>query len=196
MQKLYFVFGWLGFLASVLVAQTNPSNPVHQYRQANGHNLLTEYFRLLSIPNVASDTTNIRRNADFLVERMLKAGLNPRLLEAADSKVPPVVYGEYMTPGATKTVIFYAHYDGQPTDPSQWTGSKPWQPVLRTASLEKGGKIIPFPKAGEKIDPEWRIYARSASDDKAGVFAILTAFDALIAKGIKPTVNIKFFFEG
>ncbi len=64
------------------------------------------------------------------------------------------------------------------------------------ASLEKGGKIIPFPRAGEKIDPEWRIYARSASDDKAGVFAILTAFDALIAKGLKPTVNIKFFFEG
>jgi acetylornithine deacetylase/succinyl-diaminopimelate desuccinylase-like protein len=127
---------------------------------------------------------------------MQKRGLRPRLLEASDSKVPPVVYGEWMTPGATKTVIFYAHYDGQPTDPKDWTGSKPWEPVLRTAPLEKGGQSIPLPKAGEKIDPEWRIYARSASDDKAGVFAMLTALDALIAKGIKPTVNIKFFFEG
>jgi len=110
--------------------------------------------------------------------------------------VPPVVYGEYNTPGATKTVIFYAHYDGQPTDSADWTGSKPWEPTLRTAALEKGGKTIPFTNGGEKIDPEWRLYARSASDDKAGVFAILTAFDALVAKGIKPTVNIKFFFEG
>jgi len=169
---------------------------VREFRQANEHPLLNEYFKLLANPNVASDTINIRRNADFLVERMRKAGLNPRLLEAADRKVPPVVYGEWMTQGATKTVIFYAHYDGQPTDPADWTGSKPWEPVLRTASLEKGGKIIPFPKAGEKIDPEWRIYGRSSSDDKAGVFAILTAFDALKAKGIKPTVNIKFFFEG
>ena len=73
---------------------------------------------------------------------MQKRGLKPRLLEAADKKVPPVVYGEWMTPGATKTVIFYAHYDGQPTDPKDWTGSKPWEPVLRTASLEKGGKTI------------------------------------------------------
>ena len=169
---------------------------VREFRQANEHPLLNEYFKLLANPNVASDTINIRRNADFLVERMRKAGLNPRLLEAADRKVPPVVYGEWTTQGATKTVIFYAHYDGQPTDPADWTGSKPWEPVLRTASLEKGGKIIPFPKAGEKIDPEWRIYGRSSSDDKAGVFAILTAFDALKAKGIKPTVNIKFFFEG
>ena len=148
------------------------------------------------MPNVASDTPNIRKNADYLVAEMQKRGLKPRLLEANDKAVPPVVYGEWMTPGATKTVIFYAHYDGQPTDPADWTGSKPWEPVLRTASLEKGGTIIPFPKAGEKIDPEWRVYARSASDDKAGVFAILTAFDALKASNIKPTVNIKFFFEG
>lgn len=167
-----------------------------EYREANEHRLLTEYFEFLSIPNLASDTLNIRRNADYLVAQMQKRGLKPRLLEANDKTVPPVVYGEWMTPSATKTVIFYAHYDGQPTDPADWTGSRPWEPVLRTASLEKGGKFIPFPKAGEKVDPEWRIYARSASDDKAGVFAILTAFDALIAKDIKPTVNIKFFFEG
>lgn len=153
-------------------------------------------MELLKLPNVASDTENIRLNSRYIVAEMDKRGFKPRLLEAVDKKVPPVVYGEWMTPGATKTVIFYAHYDGQPTDPSDWTGSKPWEPVLRTASLEKGGAIIPFPNAGEKIDPEWRVYARSASDDKAGVFAILTAFDALKASGIKPTVNIKFFFEG
>lgn len=182
----------LVFLTTVTSAQSL----VREFRQVNEHSLITEYFQLLSLPNLASDTPNIRRNADFLVERMRKRGLNPRLLEAADKKVPPVVYGEYMTPGATKTIIFYAHYDGQPTEATDWTGSKPWEPVLRSGSLERGGKIIAFPKAGEKIDPEWRIYARSASDDKAGVFAILTAFDALIAKGIEPTVNIKFFFEG
>jgi acetylornithine deacetylase/succinyl-diaminopimelate desuccinylase-like protein len=177
-------------------AQVGSSDSIRAYRMASEHRLLTDYLRLLSIPNVASDTPNIRKNADHLVTEMQKRDLKPQLLEAADNKVPPVVYGEWMTPGATKTVIFYAHYDGQPTEAADWTGSKPWEPVLRTASLEKGGKIIPFPKAGEKIDPEWRIYARSASDDKAGVFAILTAFDALIAKGVKPTVNIKFFFEG
>jgi len=171
-------------------------NPIREYRKANETRLLNEFVQLLSIPNVASDTPNIRKNADYLVAEMQKRGLKARLLEAANNNVPPIVYGEWMTPGATRTIIFYAHYDGQPTDPADWTGSKPWEPVLRAASLEKGGKTIPFPKADEKIDPEWRLYGRSTSDDKAGVFAILTAFDALIAKGIKPTVNIKFFFEG
>ncbi len=187
---------FLGKGTVTAILRDQVSSPIREYRQANEQRLLTEFVQFLSIPNVASDTANIRKNADYLVAEMQKRGLKPRLLEAADKKVPPVVYGEWMTPGATKTVIFYAHYDGQPTDAADWTGSKPWEPVLRSASLEKGGTIIPFPKAGERIDPEWRIYARSAADDKAGVFTILTAFDALIAKGIKPTVNIKFFFEG
>jgi len=46
------------------------------------------------------------------------------------------------------------------------------------------------------INPEWRLYARSASDDKAGVMAILSAFDALRAAGVTPALNIKFVFEG
>jgi acetylornithine deacetylase/succinyl-diaminopimelate desuccinylase-like protein len=41
-----------------------------------------------------------------------------------------------------------------------------------------------------------RLYARSASDDKAGVMAILTAVSALKDQGIRPTSNLKFFFDG
>jgi len=60
--------------------------------------ILREYLELLAIPNVASDTVNIRRNADRLVDMMAKRGLAPRLLEADDPKVPPAVYGEWLVP--------------------------------------------------------------------------------------------------
>jgi acetylornithine deacetylase/succinyl-diaminopimelate desuccinylase-like protein len=46
------------------------------------------------------------------------------------------------------------------------------------------------------VPPEWRIYARSASDDKAPVIAVLAAIDALRAANIPLSVNLKFFFEG
>ncbi len=196
MKKIGLAFSFVALIIQLTIGQSVQTKSIREYRQANEHRLVTDFVKLLSIPNIASDTVNIRKNADYLVAEMAERGLKPQLLEAADKKVPPVVYGEWMTPGATKTVIFYAHYDGQPTDLAAWTGSKPWEPLLRSNSLEKGGKDLPWPSSTTKIDPEWRIYARSASDDKAGVFAILTAFDALIAKGIKPTVNIKFFFEG
>ena len=48
---------------------------------------------------------------------------------------------EIRTPGAKRTVIFYAHYDGQPVDPKQWS-TPPWEPVMRTASVDNGGQIV------------------------------------------------------
>ena len=131
-----------------------------------------------------------------LMEMMKKRGLNPRLLEGPTPNTPPAVYGEWKTPGAQRTILLYAHYDGQPTDPKQWTGTLPWQPVFRSAAIEKGGQIVAGPTEGSPVDPEWRVYARSSSDDKAGVMAILTAFSARKDKGIAPTSNIKFLFEG
>ena len=169
---------------------------IRDYRRAHERQILEEFTRLLSIPNVASDQENIRKNAQFIVEMMQRRGLNPQLLEAKSKETPPAVYGEWKTSGATLSIIFYAHYDGQPTDPKQWTGTLPWQPVWRLAALESGGTIVSLPANGEPIDPEWRLYARSSSDDKAGVMAILTAFDTLRALGTKPSLNIKFLFEG
>ena len=175
-----------------LVAQTTQLN-VREYRRANEHQILQEFTTLLAIPNVASDVVNIRKNAAHIVQMMQDRGLNPRLLEPSSHESPPAVYGEWKTAGATRTILVYAHYDGQPTNPAQWKSGPPWQPTFYSAALEDNGQTIP-PSA--VINPEWRIYARSASDDKAGVMAILTAFSALRAKGIALTSNIKFFFEG
>ena len=176
------------------VALSPVQTKVRNYRVANEQKILQEFLTLLAIPNLASDNSNIRKNAALIMEMMKARGLTPRLLEAKTPDTPPVVFAEWKSPGAQRTLILYAHYDGQPTDPKQWTGSLPWQPVFRSAALEAGGATVPTP-TGE-INPEWRLYARSASDDKAGVMAILAAFAALQANGIAATANLKFLFEG
>jgi acetylornithine deacetylase/succinyl-diaminopimelate desuccinylase-like protein len=168
---------------------------VRDYRRAHERQILDEFTRLLAIPNIASDRENIRKNAQFILEMMQRRGLNPQLLEGRTQDTPPAVYGEWKTPGVTHSIVLYAHYDGQPVDPKAWTASPPFQPTWRSAALEAGGQIVTLPATGE-INPEWRLYARAASDDKAGVMAILTAFDALRAQGIAPSLNIKFIFEG
>src|SRR5687768_3249863 len=182
------------FLSFPVFAQTTQEK-VRDYRRLNERRLLSEYTEFLAIPNVASDIQNIRRNAAHIMDMMKRRGLSPRLLEAETPNVPPAVYAEWKTPGAQRTLLFYAHYDGQPTDPKQWTETLPWQPVYRNGAIEEGGQIIPLPTFGA-VNPRYRIYARSASDDKAGVMAILTAFAALQEKGVALNANIKFFFEG
>lgn len=163
-----------------------------EYRRAHEAQIIAELTDLLAIPNVASDSVNIRRNAGRLIELMGRRGIEARLLEGNG---PPAIFGELKSPGASRTIGFYAHYDGQPVDPAKWA-TDPFKPVLRDRPLEAGGRVVPFPGAGEKVDPEARLYARSASDDKAPIIAMLTALDALKAANIKPSANLKFLFDG
>ncbi len=175
---------------------TTLQQDVRRYRTANETKILHEFVDLLSIPNIASDTAGIARNAATLLRMMSARGLSPQLLHGADTSAPPLIYGEWKVPAARQTIVMYAHYDGQPTDPAKWSGTKPWSPVFRSVALDKGGQIIPFPADGSVISGESRIYARSASDDKAGVMAFLAAVDALRAAGRMPSVNLKLVFDG
>lgn len=174
-------------------AQDAAADAVGAWVEENQHAVVAEFTDLLRIPNVASDSANMRRNARRLADMLEERGASARLLETGG---PPYVYGERRVPGAERTLLVYAHYDGQPVDPSAWEGHSPWEPVLRTGSLAEGAGVRPFPGEGEAYRPEWRIYARSASDDKGGTYAILTALRALDAAGIAPGSNLRFLFEG
>jgi acetylornithine deacetylase/succinyl-diaminopimelate desuccinylase-like protein len=105
------------------------------------------------------------------------------------------VYGELPAPGASATYVFYAHYDGQPVAADEWT-SPPFEPLLYTARLDLGGQPVSAEERRRGLDPQWRIYARSASDDKAPIMAMMAALDALKAAGIRPRASLKFVFEG
>ena len=164
------------------------------YREQHEGAILTEFAELLALPNLASDSVNIRRNADHLVRLLTARGFaNAKLLTVPGG--PPAVYGELMQAGATKTLVLYAHYDGQPVDAAKWT-TPPWSPVLRTREVQVGGTTIPIPTGAGRVDGEARIYGRSAGDDKASIQAILSAIDAMKASQLAPSVNLKVFFEG
>ncbi len=142
---------------------------VRTYRLANEDRIMRELREFLSIPNVASDTPNIERNAARLKEMLEARGVETHLLSIEGRG--PVVFGKFDTEGATRTV-----------------------------SIEAGGKRISFPDAAggtaNSYQDDWRIYARSSSDDKSPIVAILAALDALHAKNIPLAVNLKFILEG
>ncbi len=178
-------------------AQTSDLLKIREYSNKNTANMIKEFSEFLEIPNTAADADGQQRTAAFLMSMMNKRGIeNVQLLNATTAGVPPVVYGDLKTPGAKKTIIFYAHYDGQPVNPAQWAkGLRPFEPKLYSDALDKNGSNISFPTDG-KFERDWRIYGRSASDDKAGIDAILNAYSAINKNGLLPGCNIKFFFEG
>ncbi len=152
---------------STAPAPAQVAQEVRDYRMANEDRIIRELSEFLAIPNIASDTPNIQRNAARLAEMLEARGIETHLLPINGRG--PVVFGKLIAPEAKRTVIFYAHYDGQPVDAAE----------LRAV-----------------YDDNWRIYARSSSDDKSPIVALLAAIDALRAKKIPLGVNLKVIFEG
>ena len=197
MKKFCLIVLNICVIVSILTAQTKDVLAVRKHAKQHMATMIGEFISFLSIPNVARDSVNISRNAGFIMQMMKKRGIqNVQLLHAASNITPPAIYGEVNVPGAKRTIFFYAHYDGQPVNPDQWAkGLAPFEPKLFSAPIEKNGKNIPLPR-DSVFYPEWRLYCRSSSDDKAGVVAILNAFDAIRQSGMQPISNLKFFFEG
>jgi acetylornithine deacetylase/succinyl-diaminopimelate desuccinylase-like protein len=152
------------------------------------HDTIAEFVEFLAIPNLASDTPNIARNAAAIQAMFERRGVKTRLLTLDGAH--PIVVGDIRVPGATRTIAFYAHYDGQPVDATQWKG-EPWTPVMRDAA----GNDVDWRDAAS-LNPEWRLYARSSGDDKAPIIAMAAALDTLRDGGHTPAVNLRFVFEG
>jgi len=181
-------------LSSTLSAQSNPAaQTARSWRAQHEQAIVGEFVSLLAIPNISRDRENIQRNAEAIARMMEQRGIAARLLSVPGSN--PVVFGEIRTPGATRTIAFYAHYDGQPLDPKEWA-SPPFEPTLRDKRIEDGGRVVSLSNAGTALNPEWRLYARGAGDDKAPIIAMLTALDAIRAAGLTLKSNIKFAFDG
>ncbi len=194
--RLPFLSAFLAVVVLVISPSVLPAEPaavadqVREWRQDHEQEIIDGFAELLRLPNVASDTVNIHRNAEAIRGLLKQRGFDVRLLEVPGS--PPAVYAERLTPGAEKTLMIYVHYDGQPVNAADWA-SDPWEPVMRDGLVEQGGRQVPMKTP---FDPEWRIFARSAGDDKGPIIALNAALDALSEAGIPLSVNLKLFFEG
>ena len=177
-------FRWMPILSctvtGILFAASTPPEIAHEYAGSRQDELIKSFQQFLSIPNVAADPAGLSKNADYLIGQLQLCGVAAKLLRAPGlpASVPPVVYGELRTPGAKRTIVFYAHYDGQPVTASEWDEAAPFTPMLKM------------------VNGEQRIYGRSAGDDKAAIFAQLTALRALQAGKVPLQANIRFVWEG
>jgi acetylornithine deacetylase/succinyl-diaminopimelate desuccinylase-like protein len=163
---------------------------VDRYVRDHQAAIVRELMDLVAIPNVRSDLPNIKRNAERLKQMLDRRGMKPEVWETPST---PLVYGEHLVSGSARTILFYIHYDGQPVNKAQWKQPDPFQPVLRAGSLEQGAEDIVDIATRSTFPDDWRIYARSAGDDKGPIQAFVSAMDAV---GARATSNIKVILHG
>lgn len=165
---------------------------VDDYRSQHEAVIVADFVELLSLPNVASSLPDMQRNADHITAMLEKRGFSTQRLSAGGA---PYIYAELNNPGAAETILIYAHFDGQPVQAENWA-YPPFSPTLLDAPLADGGQPLDLATIVGAYDPQWRLYGRSAGDDKMPIIALMHTLDALAANNIELSVNLKLLLDG
>ena len=173
---------------SMRAAPTADVLRVREWRAVNEKQILAELFQLISLPNLAANRADILKNADLLTAMFEKRGFAVMRFE---TKGNPVVFARKTSPAAKGTITFYIHYDGQASDPKEWTRGAPFAPAAY-----KGDTRVDLQSISGPIDPDLRIYGRSASDDKGPIVALLAAVDGLASANATLPWNINVVLDG
>lgn len=168
------------------------ADAVNTFRAARERKIIEDFIAFLALPNVASSLPDMQANARHITALLEPRGFTVRTLRSGGA---PYVFAELSTPGARETVLIYAHFDGQPVQTENWTYA-PFTPTLLDGLIQEGGEPIELNSVADQFNPEWRIYARSAGDDKMPVIALIHMLDALRANGLELTVNLKLLLDG
>ncbi len=146
-----------------------------EYLQANEARSVEQLLDLLRIPSISTDpehTSDVRRAAEWVAERLRTAGMEA--VEILPTAGHPAVYGEWRHAPGRPTVLIYGHFDVQPADPLELWSSPPFDQVIR----------------------DGRVYARGASDMKGNLLLSILAVEALLRSVGALPLNVKFLFEG
>ena len=145
------------------------------YLAENKERFLNEYKDFLRIPSISSlpeHAQDVRKAADWVVERLKEAGIED--VSIGETGGHPVVHGQWMKAPGRPVVLIYGHFDVQPVDPLDLWDRPPFEP--------------------EEVDG--KVYARGACDDKGSMLPAILAAEALLKTSGQLPVNLKFFFEG
>jgi acetylornithine deacetylase/succinyl-diaminopimelate desuccinylase-like protein len=182
---------WLALLFAQLTLAESRVDEVERFSQQN----LQEYLDFLSIENIPAEPRDMRRNAVFLEQSFRKRGFTTQQLDNADGR--PVVLAQLAGPRqGAGTVLLYMHFDGQPVIAQEWAQKSPFEPVVKERDGRGEWQEVSRSRLfARPLNRELRVFARSASDDKAPIMMLLTAVDILRSQRQAPAFNLKVLLD-
>jgi len=151
-----------------------------------------ELHEFFSLPNDSNDPEQIEPNVQWCEKAFAKRGFKTQRLE---TETVPLLLASRNFPGAEKTVLVYLQVDGQPVDTTKWFQPDPYVPALKEKDANGDWKIISWDHLKGDLNPDWRIFSRSASDARGPDMMFLKAMDAIHDLGVKPNFNIKVIMD-
>jgi acetylornithine deacetylase/succinyl-diaminopimelate desuccinylase-like protein len=181
-------------LLSVRSASAEPPAAEDIRQAVYGHSAESVFFfrEFLALPNNAQYPPDIEALVSWIGTEFSERGFRPRTLPTPDN---PLLYADRMVENTGSTVLVYLQADGQPVDPAAWDQEDPYLAVLKSRSEQGDWERVPWDLAGDTFDPDWRIFARSASDSKGPMTQFLMAIELLDRIGYRFPYNLKVIID-
>ena len=180
----HFIFTLLFLSSLCLNAQSQWDKQIDD----NLKTVLLKHKAFVSIPDLPENKDNMMKNADWVSNEFKALDFKVSVLEATEL---PVLFAEKIYDKDFKTILFYLHLDGQPVNPKMWDQEDPFIPVLKKQNENGDWETISWDALNNKIDDDWRIFARASADDKAPIIMLLSALDILRQQHEQPKFNVK-----
>jgi acetylornithine deacetylase/succinyl-diaminopimelate desuccinylase-like protein len=150
------------------------------------------YREFLALPNDALYPEDIEALLGWMERAFSTRDFETRRIETDGS---PSLYAQRAVPGAQRTVLVYLQADGQPVDPGAWNQPDPYLAVLKQRDGLGQWQPLPWDALDEQFNPDWRVFARSASDSKGPMVQFLMAIELLDELGFTPAYNLKVLID-
>jgi len=183
----------LTIVSSHVVGQKMDQQKIAQWVQPQLKQSFSDLNEFLKIPNDSHFLNQIMENINWLESAFQQRGFETKILK---SKGNPALFAQIITDPKLKTVLFYAHFDGQPVDSSKWDQANPYIPVLKERGQSGQWNEIDWSRLEDNSVDELRIFCRSSSDDKSPIVMLLSAIDILHKNKRKPEFNLKVILDG
>lgn len=190
--------GWIvTAIAACLVCGTASSDPLPESKirelvEQNAQPAIALYREFLGFPNDANYPDDIMRMVEWMESAFTDRGFETQRIPTEGS---PLLFAERHVADAAKTVLIYLQSDGQPVDPDAWFQEDPYTAVLKEQDDSGEWQRVPWETLGARIDPDWRVFARSASDSKGPMSQFLVAMDLFDEAGFTPAFNMKVIID-
>jgi len=178
--------------AGSTVAEPLPVSSIRQLTEQHRAEAISLYRQFLSLPNDANFPDDILELVAWLEGAFAKRGFTADRIATGGS---PLLYAERRVDAGAPTVLVYLQADGQPVDPAAWNQEDPYTPVLKAAGPDGNFQRIPWGTLDERYDPDWRIFARSASDSKGPMTQFMMAIELLDRAGFRFPYNLKVIID-
>lgn len=152
---------------------------------------IEELKDFVAIPNDALNPDDIDDNILWLRNKFNARGFNTSILETEGL---PLFFAALPMDDSKPTILFYMHFDGQSVDRSKWDQKNPYDLTLKS-KVDGQWRKAPFTDLDSDINYEWRLFGRSASDDKGPIVMLLNTIDLLKENNINLPFNVKVILD-